>query len=447
MSIFQPARDEGRIAYGILLILVFGFLLRVLVLQQGLELKVERDERAYFVVARQILNNPAQYAEMFRPPLYPAFLAVIFRFAGETRFAVGWVQALLDACNIALLFAITQRLFHRARIGLAAAFLYALYPEAIELTRSWFSEIFFVFLANWGLLLLLDRRKMRAGLKLALAGVCFGLASLAREIIAYFAILVVPLWFWLGAARHWRRALAQTIFFAAGLALIFTPWLARNWQMEKRFLLVSTAGEFNLIKDNTRILKRNLKHAPADAPGVAEMRALPRSKKQVHAALKQQPPTTRATYATQVAWRAITFDPPAWLAAKSISAGQLWSPSTLLTPFTRGVNLAAPFETPLKILAAIYLVAILVFATIGLFFAPGSLPKLWVAFYVLYSLLIFLLTHFQIRYRMPLATVLLPYAAFAMVEWKTWLKPSRRLYAALAVCFVFLWLAFGQAAL
>ncbi|MBI4761761.1 MAG: glycosyltransferase family 39 protein [Chloroflexi bacterium] len=433
-------RGNLRVTYGMLFILLVGFSLRVIVLNQGLGLPIVRDEIAYFKLAHSLQQDLLHYTELFRPPLYPAFLAIIFRFSGDTRFAAGIAQTLLDTCNIALLFAITQRLFKKSRVSLLAAFLYAIYPEAIELTRSLFSEILFLFLSSWGIYILLDRRDPKPYFKLFAAGLCLALAALTREILAYFILLIVPLWFWLASAQRYRRAMVQTIFFLAGVAVILAPWLIRNWQIEKRFILVSTSGEYNLVNDNARIVRRILSRTPARADGKPDPSQFPHSLREVNKALKQQAPADRSRYAVQIALRSIAFDPLAWLIVKTNSVGYFASPSTTLTPFTR-----TPGGEGLKPIAGIYVVTLLFLATLGFFFAPGNVPKLLIAFYLAYAFGIFLLTHFLIRFRVPLMPLLMPYAAFAVLEWREWLKPSRTLYAALAVAFLFLWLAITQA--
>jgi hypothetical protein len=40
----------------------------------------------------------------------------------------------------------------------------------------------------------------------------------------------------------------------------------------------------------------------------------------------------------------------------------------------------------------------------------------------LYSFALFVLTHYQLRYRVPLVIFLIPYAAFALVQFGSWLR-------------------------
>lgn len=438
------AQSNLRATYGILFILLFGFLLRVFFLLQGLELPLDRDQLDYFTLAHSLQNDLLHYGEIFRPPLYPAFLAVLFQFSGDSRFGIGLTQALLDTCNIALIFAITRALFHKPRISVLAALFYALYPEAIELARLLLTETLYTFLSLLGVWVLVRRRDAPADVRLVLVGICFGLAALTREIMGYFALAVVPIWFWLTALPRWRHALAQTLFFLCGLIVILAPWVIRNWQIEQRFVLVSTSGEYNLVKDNLSLIE-NLDKADFErAQQQAGEIRLPRSDDEIMKLIARQSPDRRSGYAVRVALQIFAFDPLKWLAVKTGSVAGVWSASTRRTPFTQYDTLPTPIHQLLKPLASIYIITILLLATFGFIFAPARGPKLLFALVILYSIATFMLTHFQIRYRMPLASILIPYAAFAVSEWKAWFKPSPRLYAAFAVACLFLWLALEQ---
>lgn len=98
----------------------------------------------------------------------------------------------------------------------------------------------------------------------------------------------------------------------------------------------------------------------------------------------------------------------------------------------------------LRVFAGGYVILLLALAAIGLIFSRAQAAKLFVLMYLTYSFGIFMLTHFQIRYRIPLVALLIPYSAFALVEWKTWFNLSKRSIAAVAVAAIILVLALSQ---
>src|SRR5204863_9138494 len=101
-------------------------------------------------------------------------------------------------------------------------------------------------------------RFSRTGRVLSIAGAGFllALAALTREIAFYFALVVVPVWLVVSANGIQRRTVIQIGALWLGMSLLLVPWVARNWNVEHRFVAISTSGEFNLIKDNlkTRVL-------------------------------------------------------------------------------------------------------------------------------------------------------------------------------------------------
>lgn len=430
--------------YGLLTVLLIGFALRMMVLTRWAEMPIVRDEIAYSQLAYKLLKGLPQYTEIFRPPLYPAFLALCFRLLGDTRFLIGIAQSLLDTANIALLFAITQRLFHKTRVSILATLFYALYPEAIELTRSFFSEILFLFLSGCGIYLLLGFRETKSFFTLLLAGTCLGLAALTRELLGYFILFLMPLWFWLVTSPQYKLAIMRSVFFLAGVLIILTPWTIRNWQIENRFVLISTSGEYNLVKDNLAARVAMLDANPALRQKPKGNLKIPRTDGEALKLIAEQPPAARADYATRVALYIIGLDPLHWLTLKTSDAAAFFNLNSRLTPFAQQDNFPVIARRGLRVFAGGYVIALLVLAAVGLIFSRANAAKLLVLLYLAYSFGIFILTHFQIRYRIPLVALLIPYSAFALVEWKTWFTLSKRSVFAFAVAAVILILALSQ---
>ena len=71
--------------------------------------------------------------------------------------------------------------------------------------------------------------------------------------MAYFAIFFVPLWLALtGGESVYSRAF-KIVAFGAGLGLIFIPYAARNWVLERQFILISSSGIHTLARDNLKV--------------------------------------------------------------------------------------------------------------------------------------------------------------------------------------------------
>ena len=117
------------------LVCVAAFLLRLICLAElrrsPLFAVLIGDALQYDSWARQIAGGQWVGTEVFyQTPLYPYFLAVIFKVAGHQLMVVRVIQAALGAVSCGLL-AFAGRRFFSKRVGLVAAILLALYPPAI----------------------------------------------------------------------------------------------------------------------------------------------------------------------------------------------------------------------------------------------------------------------------------------------------------------------------
>lgn len=395
------------------LVLLGAFALRLAVLAQGAELPIVRDEAQYEKFALQLRDHFLAYTEIYRPPLFPAFVAFSFWLGGAERFSVGLMQALLDTASVALIYALTRRLFHRSGVALLAAGLYAIYPEAVALTRQFYTETLFNFLVLATLYLLVRFTPTRAHAPLFVSGIVFGLAALTRELALYFALVVIPIWFFIRAGGLKRAPLLQTAAFGAGFLLVLIPWSARNYRLEGRFVPIATEGEKNILQDNLKAQARIECGTKSKRPDAAVIKCIPypAMSRQM---LNQAPKGERMRVAVRGALQVIDKYPFAWLNAKLEPLTLLWAPPNWKLHYFRA-NALDPTERNLfNWVVGSYHVLFLVSAVIGVVAARDDSAKLLIALYLLYVLAIFIVTHFQARYREPLFVVFMPYAALGI---------------------------------
>jgi 4-amino-4-deoxy-L-arabinose transferase-like glycosyltransferase len=174
------------------------------------------------------------------PPLYPAFLAAVYRVAGVDSRAAAFVQVVLGA----LVCALVQRIGRRAagaRLGTLAALLVAIDPTYVFLTNILASEnLFVVFLA----LALWTLGRSWNGLRAPFAsGVLFGLGALTRAIgLGVPLVVVAALWRRTGDRRAWRRG---AVWMLVATALTVAPWTLRNLLVTGTPALVCFGGGLN----------------------------------------------------------------------------------------------------------------------------------------------------------------------------------------------------------
>ncbi len=174
---------------------------------------------------------------MARPPVYPLFLAAIYKVFRGSDFAVKIFQDLFDSLRVVLLLFIAYEIF-----GIQTAFIlglisvvyvpYILYSNII-LTESLFS--FFLALLCFLLIIALKREKIR---DFIYAGISFGVATLTRGVSLFFPFFLFPLLIWKFGKKFLK---GFAIFFLVGYSVVGV-WTARNYAVFKSFIPVSTGG-------------------------------------------------------------------------------------------------------------------------------------------------------------------------------------------------------------
>lgn len=457
-----PRRRPELSAYWIYLVLVLAFSLRLFVTLQTVNLPVRWDEVAYLNHAHTILRDPFSYRDLFRPPLFSALLAVIFRLGGEQRFSVGAFQSLISTVGVALVYVLASKRFARRNVALLAACLFAFYVEFITLPRLYLTETLFITLIL-GAFLLLERavtmaatllhsrpRSRLGGIGRFLsepgthaafcAGILWGLSALTREIVVHFALVVVPVC--LLIAMGWRRTLAVVLAFFAGMVLILAPWVARNYSIEGRFVLVGNDGEYTLLRDNVRVERRAFPEQSSRAP----------LKREVRQELARVPAAQRTAHVFSRVAGIIARAPLQWLTLHATDIRSFWSPLYLGNRTVRLVLGSAPVEFWLERTLRYSPLVLILLAVVGLFVSRDDVPKLLLVLFVLFTLSITFLTHYQPRFRVPLLALGLPEATFGLA----WLVKSvrrphladtfktPRLYLALLVLLLFCLLIYQQ---
>ena len=207
-------------------------------------------------IARALVTGHG-YADPFRghtgptswvAPLYPLLLAAVFKVFGIFTLKAAWVILTINCIFSALTVFPTWEIGARCfdlRVAKWAAWIWALYPAAMQYAVRWVWEMSLTtLLFAWVLALALRMRNTGGdadGAPAAMSrkrwlvfGLLWGAIALSNPTLLIF-LPVCGLWVLAGAA-DWRRqisnALLATLVFAACLA----PWMARNWLAFGRFV-------------------------------------------------------------------------------------------------------------------------------------------------------------------------------------------------------------------
>jgi Flp pilus assembly protein TadD len=221
-------RPDGWLWTVLLSVCVLAVFLRCLYIRQihdapffGLRLG---DGEVYHLWARRIADGDwLGQGVFYQSPLYPYFLAILYRLVDDSVTTVRIVQAFLGGASCVLLAAAGVALFGRR--GAIAGIGLAIYPPAIFLDALLEKSALVTFLTA-ALLALLTARRWFA------TGIVLGLLALTRE---NALILALPVLFWIPGP--WRKQFAAVLVFVAGCALVLLPVGLRNR---------AAGGEFHL---------------------------------------------------------------------------------------------------------------------------------------------------------------------------------------------------------
>lgn len=188
--------------------------------------------------------DPRGVLTSFRPPLYPAFLSLIYFVFGVTEerfFIARLAQAFLNAALVPLTFALARRIFpEKPRIAVIAAWIVALYPMLVIYPLALATENLFYVLFLGSVLSLTLAVQTRLTRFFLLSGLLLGLTALTRSVILAFGGLVI-LW-----GFFYLRERKNIIFLALTLALTISPWVIRNSLLYGRPMGIETAMGYTL---------------------------------------------------------------------------------------------------------------------------------------------------------------------------------------------------------
>ncbi len=175
------------------------------------------------------------------PPGYPALMAPLYAIFDADLRAPKIANAVLGALTCLVTFALGKRLFG-PRVGLAAAWILALYPGHIFFSALILSELAFTLLMTlvvWLFAVWNEREPAVGPLHWVAFGALVGVACLFRGMA--LAYLVVPAAVWWLRERPRRTAVVRTSFALVGMLLAIAPWTLRNYIKLGSPVLIATS--------------------------------------------------------------------------------------------------------------------------------------------------------------------------------------------------------------
>jgi hypothetical protein len=370
------------------------------------------DFAMYVESAAHLASHGSFDSEYIFMPGY-IFLVAPVQALGGGWLATKLVGAVLGGLGAGAVVGIARQLTNSARTALVAGLLYAFWPAGIAIasvTGTDMPAAVLVVVAVYFLVRFADKRPLLAAL---LFGLFTGLGAFIRAIVIPLAALAVLVF--RAQSKSWKAATAYTAVACATAVLLLSPWMLRNrLRYGETFLTDSHGGHTALVGGNPNTdgcYSRSLNRMYHDATGFALL-AEPHRRAD-HAAL---------TIAKE--WTA--FEPLFSLGLLGSKAERLLvhERALLYWPLFRAGVLPAPessffgrHRSFIEGVADYYWLTIVALSLMGI--ALASVRKQWLALSLLPQIValvaLYTLIFAEPRYRLPIAMLLMPMAAIALV--------------------------------
>jgi 4-amino-4-deoxy-L-arabinose transferase-like glycosyltransferase len=177
---------------------------------------------------------------VYLPPLFSCALGGWFTLVGSRSiFAVQVYQSLCLALSALLTFFLARELFPRSgKAAVAASLWVAVHPSLwtyAVFVRQEPTILLLTTLACWRTVIWLNEP---ARVRAILAGICWGLATLAKSVTLFLPVFLLFLWAWRGR-RDGRMKGLDAALAVISFLLVLAPWTARNYLQFHRFIPVN----------------------------------------------------------------------------------------------------------------------------------------------------------------------------------------------------------------
>ena len=158
------------------------------------------DAKFYDQWARDVARGQGPGDAFFMSPLYPYFLAIVYRLFGRDLTLVRLIQAGLGSLSAVLVYVLARGVFDR-KVGVLAGFLAAAYGAFIFYDGSVLLTPLLVILNLVALVLFVRGDETRRPAPFVLAGVALGVSAIGRAAVLLFVPVALG-WIWAVSYTH-----------------------------------------------------------------------------------------------------------------------------------------------------------------------------------------------------------------------------------------------------
>ena len=252
-------KNSSKVNWLLITPVLIGILLSVAaIFYFGVEKVDFGDTQDYINAANAFLNGTSyprrsEFHPMFRPPLFPFFISIIWSVFPNSILAVKLGQAFLHGATVFLAYKIVYKILERKVPAFIGALICAVNPLLLAHTTDFYTEPLHTFLCALAMFFLVKLFKDDKSIYLNAfyAGAVFGLATLCRPAILGVAVClaVVIALVQFKESKRIKYLIASAVFFVSIFAAIL-PWTFYNYRITGEFILVNDGFSYNLWLGN-----------------------------------------------------------------------------------------------------------------------------------------------------------------------------------------------------
>jgi len=200
------------------------------------------DSALYIKLAESLLSSYT-FPSVFRTPVYPSFIALVYSVFGHLPQAVVAAQIFLDSLTAVFVVLIFLEISRQKSYAYMAGVFYAGSPFSVFYSLILLSETLFAFIlivSVYCFILFLNHKKR--GYLIA-SSVFLGVGVLCRPIALYLPLLLVAFVFMSGSRL--RDRLINCLIFLFSFYIVLIPWYVRNYQ-QYEYLGIATVKDKNM---------------------------------------------------------------------------------------------------------------------------------------------------------------------------------------------------------
>jgi 4-amino-4-deoxy-L-arabinose transferase-like glycosyltransferase len=228
------------------------------------------DSEKYIIYAENIMEgkgfslqkDPPYAPSAFNTPLYPLFIATIYKIFGKNVLIVAFIQIIFSTLTVLLTYYL-GRYFFSEKIAYYGSLLFAFGLGPIVYSILLLTETLFTLLLLAGILCLFMYSSHNETKWIIFAGVLIGLSILCRPIALFLPVILAIILFLL-FLNSYRNIYISILIFLVSVACIITPWVIRNYR-SLGVANVSIISSYNLLFYNATALKADIENLKQSA--------------------------------------------------------------------------------------------------------------------------------------------------------------------------------------